>query len=638
MNNNDNLFKSLYDDDDITLENDVGLNVLHDIYSHLDYEEMSKYYTIQQYNDTLSVNLDNILSIMHMNTRSLQFKLDQINIFFASLKKIPDVFCITESWLTDSNINIAKIDGFTGYHIIRPAGHEHGGVSCFVNNALESELLEKFSFVNEFIEICTVRVKSNEESFIISAIYRPSSKHIDVDIFENRLSSLLKNNIFKKNKHVLLGDLNINLLEFTTHPATNQFITSIQNHRYIPLIARPTRFPDLNQRGTSSLLDHIYINFAPPSVSGIIQHIISDHRPIFLNISLPQGNNPQYKSKFRLINHQNRELFKRALCDVHWEFLLTRDDINSNFNIFFNKFSQLYNKHFPIMTRTINKKRIINPWITPSLLNSIRNKNFLYQSLKRGFITDTYYKNYCSHLNKVIKRTKSNYYIRVFSDFRNNIKKTWDTLNKLMGKTHQKTKINNIIHENKILDKATDISETFNNFFSNVASNLESKLPPSTIDPMQFMKGNFPDSMEAPYANLDIVFKVVKSLPNKFASLHDFSPCIIKENIHLLAHPISLLFNQSINAGKFPQVLKLARITPLYKKGPKHDINNYRPISQLNIFSKIFEKIMKVFLIDFLEKKQIIDPAQFGFQKGKSTLHALIRFSNMLYDNLNKGK
>ena len=47
---------------------------------------------------------------------------------------------------------------------------------------------------------------------------------------------------------------------------------------------------------------------------------------------------------------------------------------------------------------------------------------------------------------------------------------------------------------------------------------------------------------------------------------------------------------------------------------------------------------MTYFLVDFLEKKQIIHPAQFGFQKGKSTLHALIRFSSMLYENLNKGK
>ena len=638
MSNNDNLYKSLYDDDDETIDTDVGLNILNDIYNHLDYEEMSKYFTIQQYNDTLPVNLDNTLSIMHMNTRSFFHKRDYINIFFASLKKIPDIFCVSESWLTDTNSNVAKLDGFNSYHIVRPAGHEHGGVSCFVNNLFESELLEQFSFVNEYLEICSIKVKIREESYIISTIYRPSSKHIDVDIFEKRLCTLLKNNIFKKNKHILLGDFNINLLEFCTHSPTNQFITSIQTHKYIPLIARPTRFPDLNQKGYSSLLDHIYVNFAPPSVSGIFEHILSDHRPIFLNISLPHGIECQYQTKFRLINSQNRELFKRALCDVHWEFLLIQNDLNSNFDIFFDKFSELYNKHFPIMTKTVNKKRIIHPWITPSLLNAIRNKNFLYKSLKRGYITENYYKNYCSHLNKVVKRTKSNYLIKVFSDFRNNIKKTWETLNKLMGKEHHKTKINNIIYENKILDSATDISEAFNRFFSNVASDLESKLPPSQINPMQFMKGNFPESIEAPVANLDIVFKVIKSLPNKSASLHDFSPIVVKENIHLLAHPLCLLFNQSINTGKFPQSLKLARITPLYKKGPKHDINNYRPISQLNIFSKIFEKIMKYFLVDFLEKKQIIHPAQFGFQKGKSTLHALIRFSSMLYENLNKGK
>ena len=291
-----------------------------------------------------------------------------------------------------------------------------------------------------------------------------------------------------------------------------------------------------------------------------------------------------------------------------------------------------------LMTKTLSKKQVINPWITPQLLQSIRNKYLLYKSHKNGTITLNFYKNYCSHVDKLVKRTKCNYYINVFSNFKNNIKKTWETLNKLNGKTTNKTSINNIIHEDKILNEPHDISEAFNSFFTNIASNLESKLPAPTTNPLHYLKGNFPQAMATPIIDINNVIKVIKTLADKKASINDFSPLIIKENAHLIAHPLCHLFNQSINAGKFPQLLKTAQITPLYKKGPKHDLNNYRPISKLNIFSKIFEKLMKTFLVDFLEEKEIIHKSQFGFQKGKSTQHALLRFSNMLYDNLQNGK
>ena len=158
------------------------------------------------------------------------------------------------------------------------------------------------------------------------------------------------------------------------------------------------------------------------------------------------------------------------------------------------------------------------------------------------------------------------------------------------------------------------------------------------MSPDDFLRGEFRTQMDVPNVSINVVFKVIKSLVNKKSSIYDFSPIIIKENMHLIAHPLSKLFNQSIHSGKFPQILKLARITPLYKKGPKHDVNNYRPISQLNIFSKIFEKIMKIYLVEFLNTNEIINKAQFGFQKGKSTQHALMRFSKMLYENLRVGK
>ena len=333
MDNDNNLYKSLYDEDD-DLDDDIGPNLLFEMYSHLDFDNMSKYYSIEQFNNTLPSNLNNTLSIMHMNTRSILKKIDRINIFFASLKKCPDIFSVSENWLSDSNKHTATINGYKGYHLPRSNGREHGGVSCYNNDTLETELIEEYTYITDLIELLTVKVKVHDESYLISTVYRPSSKHVDVDLFDRMINDLLKKRIFKNSKHVLLGDFNINLLEFSTHSPTNQFLNTMQHFKYIPLIARPTRFPDLNQRGTNSLLDHIYVNFGPPSISGIIEHIISDHRPVFLNIAMPQGVKQSLSIKFRLINKVNRALFTRALCAINWESLLTENDLNTNFNIF----------------------------------------------------------------------------------------------------------------------------------------------------------------------------------------------------------------------------------------------------------------------------------------------------------------
>ena len=130
------------------------------------------------------------------------------------------------------------------------------------------------------------------------------------------------------------------------------------------------------------------------------------------------------------------------------------------------------------------------------------------------------------------------------------------------------------------------------------------------------------------------VVKVIDSLKNKNNNIHEISTSIIKDNKNKLAIPISILFNQSINSGQFPQCLKHATVIPIHKKGPKDDITNYRPISLLSTFSKIFEKLMKHSLIDFLESKNILNSRQFGFRAGKNTFTALKILTEEIYTSL----
>ena len=87
--------------------------------------------------------------------------------------------------------------------------------------------------------------------------------------------------------------------------------------------------------------------------------------------------------------------------------------------------------------------------------------------------------------------------------------------------------------------------------------------------------------------------------------------------------PLSDIINLSFNQGVFPNLLKIANVTPIHKKGDKFDCNNYIPISLSSNISKIYEKCMHTRLTIFLRINKLFFSHQFGFRNGYSTNHAL---------------
>jgi hypothetical protein len=96
----------------------------------------------------------------------------------------------------------------------------------------------------------------------------------------------------------------------------------------------------------------------------------------------------------------------------------------------------------------------------------------------------------------------------------------------------------------------------------------------------------------------------------------------------MILRPLMILISYSISNGVFPDKLKQAKVIPCYKSGDSTLCSNYRPISILNIFSKIFEKVISVRLNDFINKNDLIYPHQYGFRQGYSTNLALITYIN----------
>ena len=83
----------------------------------------------------------------------------------------------------------------------------------------------------------------------------------------------------------------------------------------------------------------------------------------------------------------------------------------------------------------------------------------------------------------------------------------------------------------------------------------------------------------------------------------------------LIAIPLCVIFNMSMSSGVYPDKLKIAKVIPIYKKGSKSDVSNYRPISILSCINKIYEKLLCKRLYKFLAKNNCLYKYQFGFEK-----------------------
>ena len=121
---------------------------------------------------------------------------------------------------------------------------------------------------------------------------------------------------------------------------------------------------------------------------------------------------------------------------------------------------------------------------------------------------------------------------------------------------------------------------------------------------------------------------------NKSSDIYDISPKFVKSAGTAVSNLLTVIFNRSIIEGNFPEGMKTAKVIPLHKGGSQLQVTNFRPISLLPIFSKIFEKLMYNRLLDFFNKHNIITNTQFGFQKNKSTELAVASITSKITNAL----
>ena len=244
-------------------------------------------------------------------------------------------------------------------------------------------------------------------------------------------------------------------------------------------------------------------------------------------------------------------------------------------------------------------------------------------------------------VEKHIKLAKNKYYNKYFEQYKDNSKKQWQMINNLLNRKPKNVTINKIYDENgNACTNPHSIADNFNDYFSNIASKLKSEINTrSAVSP-----GNFENFLKKPVTNTiyikpveaDEIHDIVKNLKNKATLDTKVSALKIANTNYNFTHTLAKIITASFEQGVFPQSLKLARVVPVYKSGPKTDIKNYRPISLLTSFSKIYEKLMHNRITEFMNNHNSLHEMQYSFRAGRSCEHALLKAQSILLDTLNK--
>ena len=284
----------------------------------------------------------------------------------------------------------------------------------------------------------------------------------------------------------------------------------------------------------------------------------------------------------------------------------------------------------PLRNLSKKEKKIADkPWLTTGILKSISKKRALFKKFKSEKFKDKssdVYKKYKYHNDQICKLkriSKALHDKKYFLENMKNSKKMWIGLNSLLNRS--KKQQNTIFLEDQgFISDPHNVANKFNDFFLNVAGNLSAKIVQKNTKFQDYLQNPNKSKFCLKETEPGEVVKVINKLdPKKSGDIYNISPETVKLTNQAVAQCLTIIFNRCIKDGCFPNALKNTKVIPLHKGDSVLSVSNYRPISLLPIFSKIFERLIYNQFIQYIEQNKILDELQFGFQKNKSTEHAI---------------
>lgn len=484
--------------------------------------------------------------------------------------------------------------------------------------------------VDKVFECSAVEIKINEVVYCIICLYRTPDS--DTNIFLSKFEETLSF-IFNKSHIsfvIVCGDFNIDFL--CKEKNTLDLKDLINSYCMYSVFEEPTR--TMNEKGTA--IDYILTNLNNQILQKNILHTgLSDHsgQKIIIDVNVPQNINTY---KFRSFSKNNISKFKEALNMETWYNVYNNQTVEYKYTAFHNILHSHYDLCFKFVSKNLDSKND-NNWITPGIKVASVHLKELFALQKNGIIPTEYYKNYKTIYNQVIRQAKKMYFDNIIKNSANKSKTIWKIINSsiknnLNQNSNEPVEIE--VNDQLSTDKPK-ISNKFNSYLINLPKTYNTSQ--SNITQIPVLPNNENTIYLQPITISEMVETINSLKDSNSLGPDDISTKIIKLCAQQIAEPLTHIINQCFKEGTYPSLLKLSKIIPLYKKGDRKKICNYRPIAILSVFSKIFEKLLSKRIKTFLESGNILSPNQHGFREHRSTITSLLSILDFIYKNLDQG-
>lgn len=579
---------------------------------------------------------NNLFSVLHLNIRSARKNFDELiaTIETYSFKHF-DIIILSECFQLDS-INYFQFPGYTAFY--NEANYnKNDGVLVLIKSKINA-IFTKVKLIRCGVTLAILNFKINDTFFKIIAVYRPNPTS-ENDFIDEIDSYLEETEDTGNHIQIIVGDINIDILDKSAY-VVNKYLSILGKHGFQPYIQIPTRV----NKESSSCLDHIFVR-KKQSIknnkfsSYVLNCNITDHYPVTLNLIDTINGEADVTNNSLEITKIDLNKLKKLAENQNWAEIINCSDPQIATDKFTDIFSNLIEQSKSISKKKPKNKKI-KPWITEGLVSSIKKRDKLKKKLleHRSDTLEAEYKNYRNHLNILLRKSKNNYYKEQVLENKKNIKNIYKIISEATNEnTVKNTKIRLVDSKGIAFPDTKQMANHSNDYFANVGSNmLEQIIEPENF---KFTLGNSLQSMYLTPVTENEIIKHIHSLKNRSApGIDRVTTEIIKLVHNQILKPLVHIINIIFKTGQVPHQFKISVVTPVYKSGNKTLISNYRPISLINNFAKVFEKCLKERLANFLKTNGVLHKNQYGFIEGMGTADAMHEVIKEITNNLDKNK
>ena len=585
-------------------------------------------------------NVGNII-IAHLNINSLRYKFhslvqiigSNIDILVVGETKLDSTFPLKTSFI---------IEGFKKPYR-RDRNGDGGGVIIYVRDDIPSQ--EKSHNLPHNVEAILVEINLRKMKFLLIGIYHSTNKDHGTtdDVFIQSIGEVLdKYSVY--DKFIIAGDFNMREGCGCLDAFLDEFCAK-------NIVKEPTCYKN------------------PDNPSCVDLFITNSHRSFMKTTALSTGLSDFHKmivtvmrttfpkAKPKVVKYRDMSKFDQNCFNQ--ELQINLKDQPPDYDLFEKIFLRVLDFHAPQKTRLVRANQ--KPYVTNVMRKAImrrtqlQNKYFKFRT-QEHLEAFKRQKNYC---NRLYKRERKQYYYNLNLNNITDNKKFWKTMKPLFSNKGGVKENIVLVEGDRIINEDAELAQTFNNFFDNAVKSLgitENKALLNVVEPSDDvvldaikMYESHPSILKIrecivvdtnfsfSTVEIDVIQRELKNLnPKKGIPYMNIPAKQLKEAISVIDLPLLAIWNeQMVGKGVFPSRLKLADVTPIFKKLQSVLKENYRPVTVLPVVSKLFERIMDKQIAEHMEK--FLSPYVCGYRSKHGPQLAMLIMIEMWKKIRNEG-